>query len=1474
MKNLPAFKKNFDPLADEVKSILSKTTIIINMRLEDDGNNKRLENLQLLLIWIQTYFENTFDILIIEQDSKPRLDIKKLPIKNIRHHFLYNPKLFNRGWGFNVAVKHYCSNSAVVAFLDTDILLGHNFIDAIVRCASQYVAVSPYRNIYYTTDIEANGIIKNLNFDQLTNATAVSNPVTICGGITIVRKDVFDSVFGFEQYVGYAGEDRALDVTLLSYAGAGSIYICDDTYVHMYHPRETIDRTNTQAIMDHLQQTYGCKWSSDVSPRDYIHKNCNHKNKKQIQNAVERKSISYGDIDLYRSESPLTINGQRNDLFDSDGVLPKLSTAVDAGDYDYALHLLGSYKKKYFGEHDVFTAIHEERKQSILRQKQKEKIIDFLFIPHKRYHTDEFLDSVLILRSAGYTSLLLNISPPHPNEGAYQKQYDKLFLDFSDFIERDYYPRVIICANDWERPVAFPILRLANFYKIPTVALVEGVNDFHDVDVRIPGSGAHYRNAYGTAKHVLLNGEFDRKYFANSSRHFLTVGINRLTKLSQYTIARSKRISTKQARVLINLNFSYGVKKDQAQGWLDSIIKICVDNSLEYVISKHPQDNTQAASHKVSARSLYDELTECDVFLTRFSGAVFEALTIGSPIIYYNPGIEKISKFQNPLGAYIYVESKEELESSLNRILSKSLQFNREEFLNLHAGGVPGTGYSPATRIANALTSILDASEYDFNVAKVFKSSLKSFVNSNQSLVVNRIKNAEGPNSMQDYIIVESISFCKCLNVDIENLNNRVVVHQGILYLLRSDGIYPTLQLIRAEVWNAQIRDCPSIVIYEPDSDLSMLPKVGFVYDIRTLQKDLRPGVTFLIRAKNENRNIYFVLGSLRAVLRNKRFNAEVVFVDNASDDGTYAEVIRVCQENEIDNVFLYKYNINISKSGDEHSTLKEKGEMHRSLDTYYNWCLDKAGKYNVIKWDADFLAINDNLVEMLETFDLAGNNNTIAIWFSGKTLYKYRDSCYVNIDTEYNEFRVFSNLNGYKWDYAPRWEISSKHYMENCKKYIFAKSVFLELKDCETNEFAHRSNGTFIDSCPRDTRDNKLIELMRNQTISADTLRTCSLHPDEFIKIGFNPLLPINYDTAAFNDYECTFKELSGAQGYWVNNYSKSSNQVVFKNPDNIIIQGLWVGKRITDLNRLCIESFLAKGHCYVLYTYERVDNVPEEVVVMSAEKIVPSSQIYSFNNSFAGFSDLFRSKLMYEKGGWYVDLDIYCVNKFDIPGEIVFSLDHYPENGPTVFSKDGIQLFPVKGKYYCATNPLKLQAKSPVTIYVYKVVFCKLVIDKIFSTLCESNRDTDIDRKVLIDYLSGLRIFDDFNIFVVDVSLLPSVFTIDMLLGFAGLDINELGQKTWNEIGPKLITDAALRFNHSEYLYEPSWFQGQIPYYEVEKYISPDYDFSQNLKGDDTYSIDFFFTMWKNKNLLEKKDVIEGTFYKHLEKIVKRLL
>ena len=97
-------------------------------------------------------------------------------------------------------------------------------------------------------------------------------------------------------------------------------------------------------------------------------------------------------------------------------------------------------------------------------------------------------------------------------------------------------------------------------------------------------------------------------------------------------------------------------------------------------------------------------------------------------------------------------------------------------------------------------------------------------------------------------------------------------------------------------------------------------------------------------------------------------------------------------------------------------------------------------------------------------------------------------------------------------------------------------------------------------------------------------------------------------------------------------------------------IIQSLWIGEALSVMEKLCIASFLQNDHQVHLYVYEDVLGVPEGVVLLDANEIIPADRIFKYKDydSYAGFSNLFRYKLLYEKGHYWVDSDVVCLKHF----------------------------------------------------------------------------------------------------------------------------------------------------------------------------------------------------------------------------------
>ena len=112
--------------------------------------------------------------------------------------------------------------------------------------------------------------------------------------------------------------------------------------------------------------------------------------------------------------------------------------------------------------------------------------------------------------------------------------------------------------------------------------------------------------------------------------------------------------------------------------------------------------------------------------------------------------------------------------------------------------------------------------------------------------------------------------------------------------------------------------------------------------------------------------------------------------------------------------------------------------------------------------------------------------------------------------------------------------------------------------------------------------------------------------------------------------------------------------------------VQSLWVGNKLSELEILCIKSFQKNGHKFHLYTYNKIKNLPPKVIVKDANNIILKKNLFTHKSSFLPFSDLFRYKLLYDKGGYWVDMDMICLRPFRFRQKFVFSAERTIQKGP----------------------------------------------------------------------------------------------------------------------------------------------------------------------------------------------------------------
>ena len=108
--------------------------------------------------------------------------------------------------------------------------------------------------------------------------------------------------------------------------------------------------------------------------------------------------------------------------------------------------------------------------------------------------------------------------------------------------------------------------------------------------------------------------------------------------------------------------------------------------------------------------------------------------------------------------------------------------------------------------------------------------------------------------------------------------------------------------------------------------------------------------------------------------------------------------------------------------------------------------------------------------------------------------------------------------------------------------------------------------------------------------------------------------------------------------------------------------VNSLWIGKELSTINILSINSFLYNSFKYNLYVYEDIENIPSDVNVLDGNEIVNESEIFVYKRGFnkgspSAFSNLFRYELLFQKGGLWVDTDIVYLKNFNLDERFVFA-------------------------------------------------------------------------------------------------------------------------------------------------------------------------------------------------------------------------
>jgi hypothetical protein len=215
----------------------------------------------------------------------------------------------------------------------------------------------------------------------------------------------------------------------------------------------------------------------------------------------------------------------------------------------------------------------------------------------------------------------------------------------------------------------------------------------------------------------------------------------------------------------------------------------------------------------------------------------------------------------------------------------------------------------------------------------------------------------------------------------------------------------------------------------------------------------LAPGVTAVVRVKDEARSLPWVLPPLLRAVRH------VVIVDNGSTDGSVELARRVASEvGASDRLEVHSYPFTIARCGEEH--LDMPASSVHSLAYFYNWSFAHVRTGYALKWDGD-MVMTDTAVNALRdlAWQLEASESVVKI--PRYPLYVVDERrAFFDVGMENVEPWAWPNLPGYSFVKAMDWELPL--WPGDYATVILPPWACVEVKYLDADEFDHWSDTRF----------------------------------------------------------------------------------------------------------------------------------------------------------------------------------------------------------------------------------------------------------------------------------------------------------------------------------------------------------------------------------------------------------------------------
>ena len=226
-------------------------------------------------------------------------------------------------------------------------------------------------------------------------------------------------------------------------------------------------------------------------------------------------------------------------------------------------------------------------------------------------------------------------------------------------------------------------------------------------------------------------------------------------------------------------------------------------------------------------------------------------------------------------------------------------------------------------------------------------------------------------------------------------------------------------------------------------------------FDVRWAWADgvLEPGMTAVVRVRDEARNLPFVLPPLLRAAR------RVVLVDNGSSDGTAAVARRVAGEcGAAGRLEVESYPFAVARCGSEH--LGTSATSVHSLAHFYNWSFARVRTGYALKWDGD-MVLTDAAVAALQDLAWQLEAAEAIVRIPRHPLYLADDRvAFLDLGLRNCEPWAWPNQPGYSFVKALEWELPL--WSADTPVLTLPDRSCVELKHLDADEFSHWSSNDF----------------------------------------------------------------------------------------------------------------------------------------------------------------------------------------------------------------------------------------------------------------------------------------------------------------------------------------------------------------------------------------------------------------------------